>query len=82
MRILYYFFNSAGNPEEKQITSQWKVGWHTYLSSRRDFIVAHIDTGDSSVNRVNCGLNDEEQLGSKEADTLLSVLRYEALFFH
>ena len=34
------------------------------------------------MSRVNCELSDEEQLGSKQADALLSVLRYEAQFFH
>ena len=34
------------------------------------------------MSRVNCELNDEEQLGSKQADALLSVLRYEAQFLH
>ena len=70
--ILYRFCIRSGNSREKQITSQWRVGWHTYLSSRRDFIIAHIDTGDIHKHRED----EEERLGIKQAEKILTVLRY------
>jgi len=64
------------NSRNKLVTSQWGIGWHTYLSSNRDFIIAHIDARESSLQGTNFAESDTKQLGKRQVEDTYLILRY------
>ena len=52
------------------MTSEWKLGWETYLSSSKDFIFAHINTQGTTYQQSSHGEN--------EVEIVNQALRYES----
>lgn len=64
------------NSRNKLVTSQWKIGWHTYLCSNRDFIIAHIDARESGLQGTKFSESDTKQLGKRQVEDTYLVLRH------
>jgi len=68
--------NVDRNSRNKVVTSRWEIGWHTYLSSNRDFIIAHVDARESGLQGSEFAESDAKQLGKRQVEDLYLVLRH------
>ena len=55
---LCLYVSRYGGPGSQTVDERWSVGWHTYLASNRDFIVANIDVRGSGY-QVITNTNNE-----------------------
>ncbi|XP_043242321.1 dipeptidyl peptidase 4-like isoform X1 [Amphibalanus amphitrite] len=64
-----------GGPGTQQVTSRWRVGWHTYMASGRNFIYARIDGRGSGNRGQKLKHSVHGKLGTIEVQDQLKVVR-------
>jgi len=64
------------NQRNQLVTSQWSIGWHTYLCSNRDFIIAHIDVRESGLRGTNFEESDKSQLGKRQVEDTYHIIKH------